>query len=90
MLPRATGDSAALLTRTATVYLPDTLRAFAALPADWARTGMLRDGSTAADALRGQLTALEEAATRMRDAAVEDDADALLLNGLFLEERFEA
>ena len=89
-LPRATGDAAALVARTATVYLPDTLRAFAALPADWARNGALRDGSTAADALRGQLTALEDAATRMRDAAVADDADALLLNGLFLEQRFEA
>lgn len=89
-LPRASGDAGTLVERTATVYLPDTLRAFAALPADWVRTGALRDGSTAADALRGQLASLEEAATRMRDAAVADDADALLLNGLFLEERFEA
>jgi hypothetical protein len=89
-LPRATGDAGALVARTATVYLPDTLRAFTALPADWARTGALRDGRTAADALRTQLAALEEAATRMRDAAIEDDADALLLNGLFLEDRFEA
>ena len=88
-LPRASGDAAALVTRTATVYLPDTLRAYVALPADWARSGALRDGSSAEDALRAQLASLEDAATRMRDAAVADDADALLLNGLFLEQRFE-
>ena len=38
----------------------------------------------------GVFAALEQAATRMRDAAVTDDADALLLNGLFLEQRFDA
>lgn len=89
-LPRATGDSEALVRRTATVYLPDTLRAFTALPADWARSGELRDGSRPADALRAQLASLEEAATRIRDAAVADDADALLMNGLFLQQRFDA
>jgi hypothetical protein len=89
-LPRTTGDAGALVARTATVYLPDTLRAYVALPEDWARSGTLRDGSTAADALQAQLAALEDAATRMRDAAVADDADALLLNGMFLEQRFDA
>ncbi|MGT2426413.1 hypothetical protein [Amnibacterium kyonggiense] len=89
-LPGATGEAEALVRRTATVYLPDTLRAYAALPADWARTGALRDGSSPADALRAQLASIEEAAARMRDAAVEDDADALLLNGAFLEQRFGA
>jgi hypothetical protein len=89
-LPRASGDAAALVRRTATVYLPDTLRAYASLPVEWARTGELRDGSSPADALRAQLAAIEEAATRMRDAAVADDADALMLNGLFLTERFGA
>lgn len=89
-LPAATGDAAALVERTAAVYLPDTLRAYVALPADWARTGALRDGSSPADALRSQLASIEEAAVRMRDAAVADDADALLMNGLFLEQRFDA
>lgn len=87
-LPRATGDGAALVRRTATVYLPDTLRAYAALPPGWAGSGALRDGATADEALRDQLAAIEQATTRMRDAAVADDADALLMNGLFLEQRF--
>jgi hypothetical protein len=88
--PRVDGDAdgAALVRRTAAVYLPETLRAFAALPTDWARSHTLLDGSTPYDALLTQLRQLEAAATRMRDAAVGNDADALLLNGLFLEQRF--
>lgn len=87
-LPRASGDAAAVLSRTARVYLPDTLRAWAALPPGWTASGSLRDGMTADEALRDQLAVIERAATQMRDAAVEDDADALLLNGLFLHDRF--
>ena len=58
------------------------------MPTDWARPHTLLDGSTPYDALLTQLRQLEAAATRMRDAAVGNDADALLLNGLFLEQRF--
>jgi hypothetical protein len=88
--PRVEGEAAALVRRTATVYLPDTLRAFVALPADWASDHTLLDGATPAAALLAQLKDLETAALRMRDAAVEDDATALLLNGMFLEQRFGA
>ncbi|MDH2445209.1 hypothetical protein QDR37_14750 [Amnibacterium sp. CER49] len=88
--PRVTGEAAALVRRTATVYLPDTLRAFVALPADWAADHTLLDGATPAAALLAQLADLEAAAVRMRDAAVEDDAAALLLNGTFLQQRFSA
>lgn len=88
-LPRVSGgEPEVVVRRTATVYLPDTLRAFAALPADWAQTHRLADGSTAAEALVRQLTELESAATRMHDAALEEDAAALLVNGRFLEDRF--
>jgi hypothetical protein len=86
--PRVTGEAAALVRRTATVYLPDTLRAFVALPADWAADHTLLDGATPAAALLAQLADLEAAAARMRDAAVDDDATALLLNGMLLEQRF--
>jgi hypothetical protein len=82
------GEPEILVRRTATVYLPDTLRAFLALPSDWAERHRLADGSTAAQSLVAQLGALEDAATRMRDAAVADDAAALLTNGRFLEDRF--
>ena len=77
-----------LVRRTATIYLPETLRAYAALPADWAASHRLSNGLTAADTLLAQLADLETAAGRMRDAAIVDDADALLVNGRFLADRF--
>lgn len=91
-LPRVTGSGEPefVLLRTATAYLPDTLRAYTALPQDWAANHRLADGTTPVSALRGQLTTLEQAATRMRDAAVERDATEVLVNGRFLDDRFRA
>ncbi len=77
-----------VVVRTATDYLPRTLREYAALPAQWAQEHQLEDGGTALDALRGQLAVLETATTTMRDAAVRADAQQLLANGLFLTDRF--
>jgi hypothetical protein len=74
--------------RTATDYLPRTLREYVALPADWASEHQLDGGGTALDALREQLAVLESAATKMRDAATSADAQQLLANGLFLSDRF--
>jgi hypothetical protein len=89
-LPRVAGqgESEIILRRTATVYLPDTLQAYLSLPGDWAAGHVYPDGSTPAQALIAQLGALEGAAQRMRDAALEHDASALLINGRFLSERF--
>jgi hypothetical protein len=89
-LPRVAGsfEQEHAVTRTATDYLPRTLQAYAALPASWAQTHRLPDGTTPLDALRGQLAVLEQAVTGMHDAAVGADASALLANGTFLAERF--
>jgi hypothetical protein len=91
-LPRVAGqgEPEIILRRTATVYLPDTLQAYLSLPPDWAAGHVYPDGSTPAQALVTQLGALESAAQRMRDAALEHDASALLINGRFLTERFAA
>ncbi|WIB00075.1 hypothetical protein [Curtobacterium sp. MCBA15_012] len=89
-LDGATGEPVVVVTRTATTYLPDTLRSYCALPADWAATHRLSDGSTPLGALRRQLDALETAARGMRDAAVERDAAAVVVNGRFLDDRFRA
>jgi hypothetical protein len=91
-LPRVegSGEPEILVRRTATVYLPYTLRAYLALPADWAESHVLSNGMTAAEALLAQLDALELAARRMRDASVEQDATGLLVNGRFLADRFAA
>jgi hypothetical protein len=82
------GEPEIIVRRTATVYLPDTLRAYLSLPTDWATGHVFPDGTTPAQSLTSQLSALETAAGRMRDSAVEQDASALLVNGRFLSERF--
>ncbi|TQL56130.1 hypothetical protein FB464_3715 [Subtercola boreus] len=89
-LPRVTGDpeAKAFAERTATVYLPDTLRAYLALPTEWARSHVYPDGGTPDRALLTQLEVLERAVSRMHEAAVRGDAEALLLNGRFLNDRF--
>jgi hypothetical protein len=89
-LPRVTGsgEPEVIVRVAATVYLPDTLRAYLALPAEWAAEHVLAGGLTPAQALISQLNALESAARKMRDAAVEQDASALLINGRFLADRF--
>jgi hypothetical protein len=89
-LPRVSGsfEQEQTVLRTATDYLPRTLQAYVALPSPWAQTHRLPDGSTPLDALRSQLAVLEQATTRMHEAAVGADAGALLANGTFLADRF--
>jgi hypothetical protein len=89
-LPRVigSGEPEVIVRRTATSYLPDTLRAYLSLPADWATGHVFPDGTTPAQALVAQLSVLESAAAKMRDSAVEQDASALLVNGRFLSDRF--
>jgi hypothetical protein len=90
-LPRVQGGDpgqAHTVLRAVTDYLPRTLREYAALPRDWAERQILPSGGTALDALREQLSTLETAAGRMRDAAVSADASSLLANGAFLSDRF--
>jgi hypothetical protein len=89
-LPRVAGSfqQEQTVLRTATDYLPRTLQAYAALPGQWASSHRLPDGGTPLTALQAQLSLLEQALTRMREAAVAADASALLANGAFLADRF--
>lgn len=89
-LPRVagSGEPEVMLRVAATLYLPDTLRAYLALPAEWAAEHVLASGFTPAQTLIAQLDALESAARRMRDAAIERDAAALLVSGRYLADRF--
>lgn len=91
-LPRAGGnvDVEFLLTRAAVDYLPSTLRAYLALPADWAATHPLRGGVTAEGELLDQLGALETGLQELRDGVLEGDAAALQTQGRFLAARFAA
>jgi hypothetical protein len=89
-LPRLAGNVEAEMTasRTATSYLPETLRTYLALPAEWAHDHVFADGTTPDDSLIAQLAVLETAVRRMHEAAVGHDAEALLVNGRFLTARF--
>ncbi|CAN5413611.1 hypothetical protein BH09ACT1_BH09ACT1_09270 [soil metagenome] len=89
-LPRVAGNTEAefIVSRTATDYLPSTLRAYLSLPADWVRGHVFPDGQTPEQSFLAQLATIEDAARKMQNAAVEQDAAALLINGRFLTDRF--
>jgi hypothetical protein len=81
-------DARLAVERTAVHYLPDTLRAFAVLPPDWAGRADVAGARTPEELLQDQLTVLLDAVTAMHDAVVRQDASALVVNGLFLRDRF--
>jgi hypothetical protein len=77
-----------LVERTATDYLPTTLEAFLKLPRVYATLQPIKDGKTAKQILLDQLTLLENKMNEVAEDVQRHDADRLLANGRFLEERF--
>ena len=93
LLPRAgdlPGGSQDLfvLHRTATDYLPTSVRYYVSLPADYATTRVVRDGKTPLQVLHDQLDLLDDEMAEIGDAVNQRDSDRLLAQGRFLEERF--
>ena len=74
--------------KTVTDYLPSTLQAYLNLPRAYASVHRFSDGRTAAQVLIDQLTLLDKKLDEVADAVNKNDADALLANGRFLEDRF--
>jgi hypothetical protein len=74
--------------KTVTDYLPSTLQAYLNLPRAYATVHRFSDGRTAAQVLIDQLTLLDKKLDEVADAVNKNDADALLANGRFLEDRF--
>ncbi|OWQ46851.1 hypothetical protein CDL60_10585 [Roseateles noduli] len=93
VLPRLRGTglhSEDLFTVRQTVlrYLPETLANYVALPPAFRVSHALKDGKTARQLLAEQLSLLE---TQMREIVAnvaKQDAQALIANGHFLEEKF--
>jgi hypothetical protein len=79
-----------VIQRTATDYLPTTLRAYLALPPQYAATKVVVEGKTALQVLTDQLELLDSKMGEITEAAHRQDSDRLLANGRFLEERFGA
>ncbi len=77
-----------ILQRTVADYLPTSLEAFMNLPRAYAAVRPLRGSKTAQQVLADQLDLLQQQMNEVADAVAKNDADRLLAQGRFLEERF--
>jgi hypothetical protein len=76
------------VTATATDYLPEALEAYTRLPRQWADSRPLEDGRTSLMLLVDTLDLLASTMDTIFDAAVRVDANALVVQGRFLQEKF--
>jgi phage shock protein PspC (stress-responsive transcriptional regulator) len=74
--------------QTATEYLPDALEKYLALPEGFAETHVLSNGKTAKATLLEQLELLDGTMKDLIGDLYQEDADALLIHGRFLKEKF--
>jgi len=81
-------QDAFVVQKTVSDYLPSTLQAYLNLPRAYAAVHRFSDGRTAAQVLIDQPTLLDKKLDEVADAVNKNDADALLANGRFLEDRF--
>jgi len=77
-----------IVQRTATAYLPTALESYLNLPRAYATLHPVQDGKTSKQVLLDQLGLIESKMTEVADDVHRYDADRLLANGRFLEERF--
>jgi hypothetical protein len=75
---------------TATDYLPEAVGAYLRLPRQWADTRPIEHGKTSLMLLIDQLDLLGATMDKILDAAVRSDAEALIVHGRFLQEKFGA
>ncbi len=73
---------------TATDYLPEAIGAYLRLPRDWADTRPVDGHKTSLMVLIDQLDLLGVTMNKIYDAANRTDADALIANGRFLQQKF--
>jgi hypothetical protein len=77
-----------IVQRTATEYLPTALESYLNLPRAYATLHPVQDGKTSKQVLLDQLGLIESKMGEVADDVHRYDADRLLANGRFLEERF--
>ena len=77
-----------ILQRTVSDYLPTSLESFMNLPRTYAAVHPLKGTKTAQQVLSDQLDLLQTQMDEVADAAAKSDADRLLAQGRFLEDRF--
>jgi len=76
------------LIATATSYLPQTVGSYVRLPRDWADTRPVDDGRSSLLVLIDQLDLLAATVDKIYDAVIARDAEALVVHGRFLAEKF--
>lgn len=76
------------ITQSVLRYLPETLGNYLRLPKFYASMHAVHDGKTAAVLLVEQLGVLDAKLKEIADNAFKEDAQALVLNGQFLESKF--
>jgi hypothetical protein len=85
---RGFDDNLFTVRETVLRYLPETLANYVALPPAFRATRVLKAGKTARDLLKEQLTILDDQLKEVVNNVARGDAEALLANGKFLEEKF--
>lgn len=83
-----TMTSAVSLTNAVTRDLPETVRNYLRLPSAFAAIHVLEGGKTCKQLLIEQLALLSTQLGNIADSVYRDDADALVVNGKFLQEKF--
>jgi hypothetical protein len=73
---------------TATDYLPEAVGGYTRLPRQWADSRPIENGKTSLMLLIDQLDLLSTTMDKIFDAVVRVDADALIVHGRFLQEKF--
>ena len=69
-------------------YLPDALKAYLSIPAQYASKRVLQDGKTAQDIFRDTLVELEGKVGQLADDLASQDAHAFLVHSQFLHDKF--
>ncbi len=77
------------LIATATNYLPQTVGNYVRLPRDWADTRPVDAGRSSLLVLIDQLDLLAATVDKIYDAVLAKDAEALVVHGRFLTEKFQ-
>jgi len=69
-------------------YLPDALKAYLSIPAQYASSRVLHDGKTAQEIFRDTLAELEGKVKQLADDLASQDAHAFLVHSRFLHDKF--
>jgi hypothetical protein len=69
-------------------YLPDALKAYLSIPAQYASSRVLQDGKTAQDIFRDTLVELDGKVKQLADDLASQDAHAFLVHSRFLHDKF--